>query len=316
MRNPLRIGMIAFAACCLTIAAEGRSRNSTVSVGGSGEGPIDRCDQIRVTFDGAEAARAEEEIAVPRTRDALRIAVADNSGLWVQASDRGDFSIRACKAASSPDILKSVSLSLEGGRFSARGPDDAEWIVYLLVAAPRDAALDLEASNGPLSVRGSAGSIALRTTNGPLSIVGATGTVRAMAKNGPISLKTCSGDVEAQAVNGPISVSRSGGDMRLETQNGPISVDLGGRRWEGAGLVARAVNGPLSLKIPEGYQSGTVVEMSGRSPVSCRARACDGARRNWDEDSRRIEFGGASPVVRLSTVNGPVSIKETPDGRE
>jgi hypothetical protein len=31
---------------------------------------------------------------------------------------------------------------------------------------------------------------------------------------------------------------------------------------------------------------------------------------SWDEDSRRIEFGDSSaPVVRLTTVNGPVSIR-------
>ena len=303
------IGTMALAICCLPLSAESGHRGRNVSTN-TGRGPIDRCDQIRVTFDDEEAARSEEEIPVARSRDPLRISVSQNSGLRVQASDRRDFSIRACKAASSPEFLKRISVSFVDGQFAARGPDESEWLVYLLVSAPRDAALDLEASSGPLSVRGSAGSVVAHTTNGPLSISESTGTVRAYAKNGPISLTACSGDVEAQAVNGPISVSKSGGDLRVETQNGPISVALTGRRWEGAGLVARAVNGPLSLRIPEDYQSGTVVEMSSRSPVSCRARACEQARKNWDEDSRRIEFGGAAPIVRLSTVNGPVSIAE------
>jgi hypothetical protein len=310
MRPGLLIGTIALAMTCMPLLAESGHRGRSVSVTNRGDQPIDRCDQIRVTFDDVEAARSEEEIAVARSRDPLRVSVSDNSGLWVQASDRRDFSIRACKAASSPEYLNRISLAFENGQFAARGPDEREWMVYLLVSVPRDAALDLEASNGPLSVRGSAGSVVVRTSNGPLSISESSGTVRALAKNGPISLKACSGDVQAEAVNGPISVSRSRGDLRLETQNGPISVELSGRRWEGAGLVARAVNGPLSLKIPEDYQSGTVVEMSGRSPVSCRARACGQARKNWDEDSRRIEFGGAAAVVRLSTVNGPVSIVE------
>lgn len=313
MRPGLSIGAIALAISCLPLSAESGHRSRNISTTNRGGEPIDRCDQIRVTFDDVEAARSEEEIPVARSRDPLRISVSESSGLWVQASDRRDFSIRACKAASSPEYLNRISVSFADGRFAARGPDEREWMVYLLVSAPRDAALDLEASNGPLSVRGSAGSVVVRTTNGPLSISESTGTVRANAKNGPISLKGCSGDVRAEAVNGPISVSRGGGDLRVETQNGPISVALAGRRWEGAGLVARAVNGPLSLSIPEDYQSGTVIEMSGRSPVSCHGRACEQARRNWDEDSRRIEFGGASPVVRLSTVNGPVSIKEVPE---
>src|SRR6266851_5323038 len=256
MKLRLLIGTIALAMTCMPLLAESGHRGRSVSVTNRGDEPIDRCDQIHVTFDDVEAARSEEEIAVARSRDPLRVSVSENSGLWVQASDRRDSSIRACKAASSPEYLNRISLSFENGQFAARGPDEREWMVYLLVSVPRDAALDLEASNGPLSVRGSAGSVVVRTSNGP------------------------------------------------------ISVELSGRRWEGAGLVARAVNGPLSLKIPEDYQSGTVIEMSGRSPVSCRARACGQARRNWDEDSRRIEFGGAAPIVRLSTVNGPVSIKE------
>src|SRR5438876_183427 len=190
------IGTMALAILCLPLSAESGHRGRNVSTN-TERGPIDRCDQIRVTFDDVEAARSEEEILVARSRDPLRISVSENSGLWVQASDRRDFSVRACKAASSPEFLKRISVSLVDGQFAARGLDENEWMVYLLVSAPRDAALDLEASNGPLSVRGSAGSVVAHTTNGPLSISESTGTVRAHAKNGPISLKACSGNVEA-----------------------------------------------------------------------------------------------------------------------
>ena len=313
MRRALPVWTIALAMAGTPVFAGG-GRN--VSVTTNRGGPIDRCDQIRVTFDDEEAARSEQELTLPRSRDPLRLHVGENSGLWVQASDRRDFSIRACKAASSPEYLDRISVSFADGRFAASGPDKREWMVYLLVSAPRDAALDLEASSGPLSVRGTSGSVEARTINGPLSFHETSGTIRARAENGPISLKGCSGDVQAEAVNGPISVSGSGGDLRLTTRNGPISVELVGNRWEGAGLVAKAVNGPLSLQIPEDYRSGTVVEMSGSSPVSCRARACAQGRKTWDEDSRRIEFGDSTPVVRLSTINGPVSIKETRDGRD
>jgi len=43
----------------------------------------------------------------------------------------------------------------------------------------------------------------------------------------------------------------------------------------------------------------------------CRSKAkeCRTARKSWDEDSRWVEFGSGPPAVRLSTVNGPVSIK-------
>ena len=39
------------------------------------------------------------------------------------------------------------------------------------------------------------------------------------------------------------------------------------------------------------------------------AAACAQARRTWEDESRAVEFGDAQTVVRLSTVNGPVSIR-------
>jgi hypothetical protein len=108
-------------------------------------------------------------------------------------------------------------------------------------------------------------------------------------------------------VNGPIHISGRSGNYRLSTQNGPISVQLDGDRWDGT-LEARASNGPLQLKLSEGYRSGVVVESLGHGPVTCPDSACRTARRTFDDDARRIEFGDSAPVVRLSTRNGPVSI--------
>src|SRR6266498_2501510 len=103
MKPRFLIGTLALAISCLSLSAASQHRSRNVSTTNRGDEPIDRCDQIRVTFDDAEAARSEEEIPITRSRDPLRIIVSDNSGLWVQSSDRKDFSIRACKAASSPE---------------------------------------------------------------------------------------------------------------------------------------------------------------------------------------------------------------------
>jgi len=60
--------------------------------------------------------------------------------------------------------------------------------------------------------------------------------------------------------------------------------------------------------LPEGYRSGVRVEARGYSPFSCSAAACAAARKDWDHQNRSVQFGSAPLVVRLSTVNGPVSI--------
>ena len=115
--------------------------------------------------------------------------------------------------------------------------------------------------------------------------------------------------MRARAQNGPISVTGSRGEFDIETSNGPIDVRLSGRRWDGH-LTARASNGPLSLRVPAGYQSGVEVTSSNHSPWSCRASACAGGNRDRDERTRSLRLGTDPVVVRLSTVNGPVTVSE------
>jgi hypothetical protein len=89
-----------------------------------------------------------------------------------------------------------------------------------------------------------------------------------------------------------------------------MSVALEGKTWSGAGLTADAQNGPLTLMVPSDYQSSFVVESTNNAPVSCKANICDNARKTWDDEHRRIEYGNAPAMIRLSTVNGPVSVQE------
>jgi hypothetical protein len=272
------------------------------------DGPVESCSQIRVTFGDVDAARAEETFTVAAPRGSLKMRAPSNSGIFVHGVAASDFSVTACKAAADPEDLARIAVSAENGDLQARGPGGGDWVVHFIVRAPRSAGLDLEVSNGPLAVTGMTGAITARAANGPVSLRDSSGQIQAEAKNGPISLKECTGTVQANAVNGPVSVSGNAGDVAVSTQNGPISVNLSGNHWDGK-LEAQARNGPLSLTIPEGYASAVRVESSGRSPFQCRARACEGARKNWTDDSRTVEFGDAgSPIVRLSTVNGPVSI--------
>jgi hypothetical protein len=149
--------------------------------------------------------------------------------------------------------------------------------------------MDIEVENGPLSVRGLQGDLLLRATNGP------------------ISLRDTGGEVTVEVRNGPVSIADGGGRITVDARNGPLSVDLSGDGWVGEGLEARAVNGPLSVSVAEGYGSGVLVEASEHSPWSCSG--CAAARRSWDDDGRRLELGEGPVRVRLATHNGPVSIK-------
>jgi hypothetical protein len=295
---------VALAAAALLIPAAGRaahghhgSHGMSVTTNDGGD-PV-RCDQISVTFGSGRrsAFRAEERAVVPAGREPLRIVAARNSGVRVRGEDRRDFEVLACKAAPSEDALAQVRLETSSGEVKVGGPS-GEWVGYLLVAAPRDASVDVAA------------------TNGPIGLSGLGGTVTARAENGPISIRDSGGRIEAEAQNGPIHVRGDSGRVQVRTQNGPIGVSLTGSGWNGEGLDARAVNGPIHVAIPDGYASATVVESLGHSPWSCHGRACSAARRVEDDDRRSLEIGSGPAVVRVSTENGPVSIASGTDDDE
>jgi len=257
----------------------------------SDDGPA-TCDALKITYDDAPAARAEEDLSVGSLRS-LRVRSDQNGGVHVVGWSEPRFSVKLCKAAAFPEQLGSVKATLSGNTVSATGPSDNNWMAYFIVRVPRGAQIDLETHNGGIGLH---------------HIV--DGNITARAMNGPISIKDSNGTFDAETTNGPISVAGEGGNMKLNAQNGPISVKLSGSDWRGS-LEAHTQNGPLAVKINRNFRSGVVIESDGHGPISCRAEACRQARRTWDDDdNRRIELGSGATNVHLSTVNGPVSVKE------
>jgi hypothetical protein len=283
--------MVSLFAVATTLSA-GRHGNRGLSMSVDDDGLVNDCSALRVTIDDRPAVRAEEVVPLGGLRS-LNLRAPENGGIYVQGSSSGGYEVKACKAAAFEEDLSQIRVRVSGNEVTADGPDSSgRWVVYFLVRAPRGASLDL------------------RSHNGPIALLGVNGTVTANALNGPISLKESSGTLNIETQNGPISIDGGSGSAKLNAQNGPITVKLRGSYWDG-NLDARTENGPLSLRIPSAFRSGVVVESEGHGPVSCRAEACRQARRTWDdEDNRRIELGSGPTVVRLTTVNGPVSVRE------
>lgn len=255
------------------------------------DGLVNDCSALRVTIDDRPAARAEEMVSVGNLRS-LNIRAPQNGGIYVTGSTSGGYEVRACKAAAFADDLNQIRSRVSGNEILTDGPG-GDWLVYYIVSAPRGASLDLETHNGPIS---------LRQVNG---------TVTANALNGPISLRESTGTFTVETTNGPILLDGGSGTAKLNAQNGPVTVKLRGTSWDG-NIEAHTQNGPASLRIPSNFRSGVVVESDGHGPVSCRAAACKEARRTWDdEDNRKIELGSGPTVVHMSTVNGPVSVRES-----
>jgi hypothetical protein len=275
------------------LAGHGRyGRGINISIDEDDWREVTDCSQISIKFDGERAAMITQDIAVGGS--SLRVRSDQHGGIRATGWDGRGFSVKACKAVDDGEDPSAIRVTQSGNEISADGPDGDRWVVYFLVRVPRGATLDL------------------RSTNGPIGIAGVDATITANVENGPISVKESSGKIDARAVNGPISITGGSGDVTLKATNGPISVKLDGSSWNG-NLNAETQNGPVSLKLPQGYRSGVVVESRGHGPVSCRAEECKKISMFNDSDDdelRRLEFGSGPTVVRLSTVNGPVSVKD------
>jgi hypothetical protein len=260
------------------------------------------CSQINIMFGDFEVGRAEQHATVPVSAGPLEVRPDGNGGVKIERGTGSSYGITACigagarTRAEAQAAAESIRLVVEGNRVRVAGMGDGSsrirsWSVQLIVTAPDGSAVDAQ------------------TANGPIGVSGFSGTLTASASNGPISLNDVTGTVKARASNGPISVQGGRGEFSVETSNGPIQVRLAGTRWDGH-LDARASNGPLTVSVPPGYQSGVEITSSYHSPWSCRAEACRTGYRDWDERIRSLRIGVDPVVVKLSTVNGPVTVNE------
>lgn len=298
-----------------TLQAHARSHNLRISVDEGAQ--VTSCKQVEIRYEDGETARTEEQFTAAKSAvSALDVTAPENGGMTVQGWDRDEYSIKACKAAGAESAsraqerLQRISVSLRDGHLTAAGPSEEDsWVVYFLLQVPKGAALSLESHNGEIALRNVSGKVTAESHNGPILLADCSGDLQARTENGPISVKNSTGNIEARAQNGPITFSGSGQNVHLESQNGPLTIALAGTRWEGSELEARTENGPLTLDLPLNYTSGVRVEAMGYSPFVCRAPACEQARGTWAENHRGIQFGNEAPVVRMSTINGPVRIE-------
>lgn len=214
---------------------------------------------------------------LPATKS-LRVDGRDNGGVHVFAWDGNSIQVvakveaRGDTQAEAQAAAKDIVVHAANGEVSAEGPRNRGrygWAVSYSVFVPRSTDLSLTARNGGIAVQGVASRMDLETTNGGLTLA----------------------DVN--------------GDVRGTTVNGGLSVRLSGDRWQGAGLDVRTTNGGLRMEIPENYsaQLETSTVNGGMNvdfPVTVQGRI-----------GRKLttQLGQGGPPLRLSTINGGLSIR-------
>ena len=286
--HPLRMLQLVGVGCLLLGPRLGAAPDQSVSIR-DGNAPLERCDQLEVTFDNRPALRDEEALQLPAGTP-LQIDNNGHGGISLAQAASPQHEITLCKAVpqDAGADLPAIRAAVNGSTVEVDGPTGRPWVGYLLVRSPQGSHVSLSTTNGPLRAESFDGDLTLRT------------------QNGPIALAHVRGKVIARAQNGPIKIEGDGGNVSLETQNGPIGVRLLGTAWDSGELAARAQNGPLSVEMPDSYRSGVELESSGNSPWSCH-REC--GSQNDGSETRRAHLGQGPTRVRLSTVNGPVSVR-------
>ncbi|MGE5177245.1 MAG: DUF4097 family beta strand repeat-containing protein [Hyphomicrobiales bacterium] len=227
-------------------------------------------------------AEATPEARVASPRGTWRVDGAANGAISVSAWDRGGVLVCAKVVAAGADqdaanaLLRQVRIVADERGLRVEGPEqrgDRRWAIAVHVFAPNR--LDL----------------AIETANGPITVVGMRGRT------------------DVRSDNGPISVSDVGGRITGGTTNGPIELRLTGTRWQGDGVDLHTTNGPVTIAVPRGYSAdldaGT---MNGpfdiAFPVTVQGRL---------RHSVRTSLGSGGSLIRVRSVNGPVTIQRDGD---
>lgn len=250
-----------------------------------------------------EMSMTQEQFTVPMSANQIKVTAPRNGGVKLIGGTGSAYEVTVCKyagadsKAEADQLLTKITSDHSGDSITVHGPNDNDWTASLIIRVPQGANMRVSSHNGPISAKGISGTLVLE------------------AQNGPIGIKEVKGKVTAHAQNGPISFHGESGEYQLETQNGPLAIDLADK-WQSGTLNAETTNGPISLNLPKGYKAGVEVRSDGHSPMECSADACSDARKTWDDNGKKIEFGSTSPVIHISTHNGPVSVGNEEPGEK
>ena len=290
------LGIVIWAGVAFTTASRALPQRHAHDISYGPESPAASCSDLHLRFDHHDAVMQSEERTITKAEAAtLRVVAESNGGIEVQGWDQDSYSVTLCKAAEAgsdaDSLLSRIHLTFKNGELGVSSPHSHDrWSAHILMRAPKAAALDLQVNNGPMTLYHVDGNLKVRAQNGPVTVTG------------------CTGELDLNSHNGPVTLEGNSGKQTVHTENGPVTLSLSGNSWNGAGIEAHATNGPVKLQIPSGYKSGVVLESDGHGPFQCKASVCSEGRKTWDDERKRIEFGSGPTLVRVTTVNGPVSV--------
>jgi hypothetical protein len=115
------------------------------------------------------------------------------------------------------------------------------------VLVPMDTRIDVDTSNGAISVEDIRGTIRLETSNGAIDVYDASGALTADTSNGRIEVVGFVGELLLETSNGEMWLEQVAGTVNAETSNG--SVHYTGTPSAGGNRI-RTSNGSITARVP------------------------------------------------------------------
>ena len=211
---------------------------------------------------------ANGQVDVSATNGRIEVVGEDRRDVVLEARVEAQGSSRSDAASKLHEVrvLTNGTIHAEGPRNS--GWFNGGWSVSYRLRVPHQLRAQLHTENGAISVTGTEGVMDIATTNGALALTDLTG------------------------------------DVHANTVNGGITTTLGGDRWRGAGLIAKTVNGPISVKAPGGYSAHLIARtVNGAIAVGFPITVQGAINHNLD-----TSIGQGGSTLQFETVNGGIAV--------
>lgn len=186
-----------------------------------------------------EHTRSENQSLAPGNLEVIQVSTF-NGAVTVTAHDSAevevqiDYSARGDseeEAAVNCDAL-GCEISDEEGRLiltATRPASDYSAAAAIILKVPRFCRIEVQTSNGMISVEGVNGDLDLTSSNGRIRAEEVEGAFKLQTSNGRIEMVRCTGPIEVSTSNGRVEFdgNLTGEDNQITTSNGSVQVMLG-----------------------------------------------------------------------------------------
>ena len=175
----------------------------------------------------------------------------------------------------------------------------------IAIQLPDAVGIELQSSNGHLTITGLSGHAQLKTSNGSIKVDRHDGSIYADTSNGKLQAEHVSGEIEMYSSNGKVIITDAFGPIQAETSNGHVYVStMDGN--EGPVRI-RTSNGRIDLDLGDGFE-GVLKAKSSNGKISVvgieNARLIESSKNRVE-----LQIGDSNEVSAAQTSNGSVRIR-------